>query len=216
MRTCQDLRLVQEVDSLLLFITPCKGTLRSCRTTGRSSTRPPPTSQPLWRGKTCWARSNPTSRTSGTSRAEPWIVCRGRWSTQEILRGKAGFEWFFWFEVCPFWQVDRWADQHCTGDQRKPGQPEGDIEGERKLSFSQYHLKLETWHGIITYDPLLLGCPDQAEWFDKQIPDDQQLSEQDQLSKEAGHHYPWGCDWSVPCLYALVHIWLACWIWKPC
>ena len=143
MRTCQDLQLVQEAASLQPSITLCKGTRRSSRTTGRSSTRLPPTSRPSWRGKTCWARSIPTSRTSGTSRAGPWIVYRGRWSTREILRGKECLlpvlHWCLpWLSAsCLFytdWQVDRWADQHCTGDQRKPGQPEGDIEGESHSS----------------------------------------------------------------------------------
>ena len=52
------------------------------------------------------------------------------------------------------------------------------------------------------------GCPNEAERFDEQIPDDQQPGEQDQLQEEAGHNYPWGCDRTVPCLYAMVHIWL--------
>ena len=56
--------------------------------------------------------------------------------------------------------------------------------------------------------PLLSGCPDQAERFDEQVPNDQQPGEQDQLPEEAGHDHPRGCDWTVPCLHALVHIWL--------
>ena len=92
-------------------------------------------------------------------------------------------------------QVDRWADQHCIGDQGEPGQPERDIwGGEQSNTFIWLFLS---------------GCSNQAEWFDEQIPNDQQLGEQDQLPQEEGHHHLGGCDWVVPCLHALVHIWLA-------
>merc|ERR1719494_1035723 len=53
----------------------------------RSSTRPPPTLRPSRRERTCSARCNRTSQTSGASRMGPWKACRGRWSTQETLRG---------------------------------------------------------------------------------------------------------------------------------
>ena len=104
-------------------------------------------------------------------------------------------------------QVDRWADQHCIGDQGEPGQPERDIEGGEQCNTKSPFISSSIWL-------FLSGCSNQAEWFDEQIPHDQQLGEQDQLPQEEGHHHLGGCDWVVPCLHALVHIWLACGKWS--
>ena len=57
-------------------------------------------------------------------------------------------------------------------------------------------------------DFLFSGCSDQTERLDKQISNDQQPGEQDQLPKEERYNHLGGGDWVVPCFHAVVYVWL--------